>query len=80
MASFSKVDDNLMQIPPELMQFVKRDTYSLLVKGNSGTGKTTLSLTILRALEIRSNFFYISTRLSPRQLFCKLSLARQVCR
>ena len=51
MASFSKVDDNLMQIPPELMQFVKRDTYSLLVKGNSGTGKTTLSLTILRALE-----------------------------
>src|SRR6476659_912451 len=69
MASFSKVDDNLMQIPPELMQFVKRDTYSLLVKGNSGTGKTTLSLTILRALEIRSNFFYISTRLSPRQLF-----------
>ena len=59
MASFSKVDDNLMQIPPELMQFVKRDTYSLLVTGNSGTGKTTLSLTILRALEIRSNFFYL---------------------
>jgi KaiC/GvpD/RAD55 family RecA-like ATPase len=58
-----------MQIPPELMQFVSRDTYSLLIKGNSGTGKSTLSLTILKALQIRSNFFYISTRLSPRQLF-----------
>ena len=33
MASFSKVDDNLMQIPPELMQFVKRDTYSLPSQG-----------------------------------------------
>ena len=58
-----------MQIPPELMHFVKRDTYSLLIKGKSGTGKSTLSLTILKALQIRSNFFYISTRLSPRQLF-----------
>ncbi|HEY7572608.1 MAG TPA: RAD55 family ATPase [Nitrososphaeraceae archaeon] len=58
-----------MQIPPELMQFVRRDTYSLLIKGNSGTGKSTLSLTILKALQIRSNFFYISTRLSPKQLF-----------
>src|SRR5438093_12665818 len=56
-------------IPYELMQFVQRNTYSLLIKGYAGTGKTTLSLTILRALKIKSNFFYISTRISPKQLF-----------
>ena len=56
-------------IPNELLEFVRRDTYSLLIKGCAGTGKTTLSLTILRTLKIRHNFFYISTRLSPRQLF-----------
>src|SRR5215213_218496 len=56
-------------IPSELMQFVKHNTYSLLIKGYSGTGKTTLSLTILRVLNIKSNFFYISTRISPRQIF-----------
>src|SRR5919198_2640367 len=56
-------------IPSELMQFVQRNSYSLLIKGSAGTGKTTLSLTILRALKVKSNFFYISTRLSPKQLF-----------
>ena len=56
-------------IPYELMQFVQRNTYSLLIKGSAGTGKTTLSLTILRALKVKSNFFYISTRVSPKQLF-----------
>ena len=56
-------------IPCELMQFVKNSTYSLLIKGYAGTGKTTLSLTILRVLNVRSNFFYISTRISPKQIF-----------
>ena len=58
-----------LNIPYELMQFVQRYTYSLLIKGYAGTGKTTLSLTILRALNIKSNFFYISTGTSTRQLF-----------
>jgi KaiC/GvpD/RAD55 family RecA-like ATPase len=61
--------EKLVHIPYELMQFVQRNTYSLLIKGYAGTGKTTLSLTILRALKIKSNFFYISTRISPKQLF-----------
>ena len=56
-------------IPDELMQFVQRNTYSLLIKGSAGVGKTTLSLTILKALKVKSNFFYISTRISPKQLF-----------
>ncbi len=56
-------------MPDELMRFIQRDTYSLLIKGFAGTGKTTLALTILKALESKNNFFYISTRISPKQLF-----------
>ena len=61
--------DNPLQIPEDLMHFIRRDTYSLLVKGFAGTGKTTLALTILNALGAKNNFFYISTRISPKQLF-----------
>jgi KaiC/GvpD/RAD55 family RecA-like ATPase len=61
--------DRSIRIPYELMEFIKGDTYSLLIKGRAGTGKTTLSLTILRALNITDNFFYICTRVSPKQLF-----------
>jgi KaiC/GvpD/RAD55 family RecA-like ATPase len=56
-------------MPDELMRFIQRDTYSLLIKGFAGTGKTTLALTILKALGSKNNFFYISTRVSPKQLF-----------
>src|ERR671926_1195257 len=64
-----KQTEKPIHIPHELMQFVQRNTYSLLIKGYAGTGKTTLSLSILRALKVKSNFFYISTRISPKQLF-----------
>jgi KaiC/GvpD/RAD55 family RecA-like ATPase len=60
--------NNPAKLPDELMQFVKKDTFSLIIKGGVGTGKTTLSLTILRALDIKDNFFYICTRVSPKQL------------
>jgi KaiC/GvpD/RAD55 family RecA-like ATPase len=58
-----------IQLPDELVRFIQRDTYSLLIKGFAGTGKTTLALTILRMLGSNNNFFYISTRISPKQLF-----------
>jgi KaiC/GvpD/RAD55 family RecA-like ATPase len=61
--------DSPMHIPEELMHFIQRDTYSLLIKGFAGTGKTTLALTILKTLGSKNNFFYISTRISPKQLF-----------
>ena len=54
--------------PRELLKFVKNDSYSLLIKGNPGTGKTTLALTLLDNLNDDSNYFYISTRLSLKQL------------
>ena len=58
-----------LNMPDELVRFIQRDTYSLLIKGLAGTGKTTLALTILKALGSKNNFFYISTRISPKQLF-----------
>jgi len=61
--------NNSMHIPTELIDFLNRETYSLLIKGSAGTGKTTLALTILRALNINKNCLYISTRVSPDQLF-----------
>jgi KaiC/GvpD/RAD55 family RecA-like ATPase len=61
--------DSPMLMPEDLMHFIQRDTYSLLIKGFAGTGKTTLALTILKTLGSKNSFFYISTRISPKQLF-----------
>ncbi|MGI0088450.1 MAG: RAD55 family ATPase [Nitrosotalea sp.] len=61
--------DSQVKIPNELLQFLRQDTYSLLINGNAGTGKTTLALSILRILNINKNCLYISTRISPEQLF-----------
>ncbi len=55
-------------LPDELSAFLARDTYSLLIKGGSGTGKTTLALTILRALQPIENLLFLSTKTSPFQL------------
>jgi KaiC/GvpD/RAD55 family RecA-like ATPase len=61
--------DMSFKIPDDLLQFLNNETYSLLIKGEPGTGKTALCLTILKALNIKNNFFYISTRVSPNKLF-----------
>ena len=65
----NRTNHSLHDIPSELREFLKNDTYSLLVKGLSGTGKSTFSLSILRSLKAKNNFFYISTRSSPKQMF-----------
>ncbi len=56
-------------LPPELLSFLSRRTYSLLIKGEAATGKTILALSILRARGMTDNFLYLSTRVSPSQLF-----------
>src|SRR6476620_2132800 len=69
---------SFLDIPFELREFIKNDTYSLLVKGPSGSGKTTLSLSLLRSLKEKNNFFYISTRSSPKQLFDHYPCMRKI--
>jgi len=56
-------------LPPELSQFLARRTYSLLIKGEAATGKTILALSILREIGAESDYLYLSTRVSPSQLF-----------
>ena len=58
-----------VKIPLELVHFLRQETYSLLIKGHTGTGKTTLALSILKKLNMDKNCLYISTRVSPDQLF-----------
>lgn len=58
-----------LNIPVELYSFLIKDTYSILIKGNPGTGKTSLCFAILKALKIKSNFSYLTTRVSPKSLF-----------
>lgn len=61
--------DSRVKIPQELFEFIKHDTYSLLIKGDVGTGKTTLALTLLLALNVKKNCLYLSTRTSPEKMF-----------
>ena len=56
-------------LPPELLQFLAGGTYSLLVKGDAATGKTILALSILREMRGGGEYLYLSTRVSPSQLF-----------
>ena len=56
-------------IPSELISFLKKDTYSILIKGSPGTGKTSLCFAILKELKIKTNFSYLTTRVSPKSLF-----------
>lgn len=56
-------------LPHEILNFINTDSYSLLVKGKPGTGKTTFALTLMDSLYDENNYFYISTRLSTKQLF-----------
>jgi KaiC/GvpD/RAD55 family RecA-like ATPase len=57
-----------VRLPAELSEFLSHETYSLLIKGGSGSGKTILALTIMSGLKARGNMLYLSTRTSPLQL------------
>jgi KaiC/GvpD/RAD55 family RecA-like ATPase len=56
-------------LPTELSQFLNRRSYSLLIKGEAATGKTILALSILKEFGAAGNYLYLSTRISPSQLF-----------
>jgi KaiC/GvpD/RAD55 family RecA-like ATPase len=56
-------------LPAELLNFLSRRSYSLLIKGEAATGKTILALSILKGLGKVDDYLYLSTRVSPSQLF-----------
>lgn len=59
----------IINFPRPLSNFLNRDSYVLLIKGDSGTGKTTLALSILLSLQLKKKGLFISTRMSPSKLF-----------
>jgi KaiC/GvpD/RAD55 family RecA-like ATPase len=56
-------------LPTELLRFLNRNSYALLIKGGAATGKTILALSILKEVGATGNYLYLSTRVSPAELF-----------
>ena len=50
------VSDADVRVPSELLRSLRRNPSSLLIKGGAGTGKTTLALSVLRALNLDRDF------------------------
>ena len=57
----------LGRIPQEIIDALQKGKFSLTVKGNPGTGKTTFALELTNALKTVG--FYISTRISSIELY-----------
>jgi len=62
--------ENKSNIPSEIIRFFKMfPGQTLLIKGKPGTGKTILSLEILKEICERRNGLYLSTRVTPEKLY-----------
>lgn len=57
--------------PKELLKPLSKGGFSLLIKGQAGTGKTTLTFEILNNMSKLGSVLYISTRVSPKFLYGK---------
>ncbi|OPY51689.1 MAG: DNA repair protein RadA [Methanosaeta sp. PtaU1.Bin060] len=59
-----------MSIPNEIKDFFQMESgQTLLIKGQPGTGKTTLALEVMSSLCESKNGMYISTRIDPKRLY-----------
>lgn len=59
-----------MGVPPEILSFLQDENgKTLLIKGEPGTGKTILALTILKEICSEGNGVYLSTRVDPETLY-----------
>src|SRR2546428_9051176 len=73
-----------MPLPPELQKLLDRKTLLLLVKGETGTGKTTAALELMSRLRSSGDTVHISTRTYPDKLvfqhalFSKLAAQKNI--
>ena len=71
--------DEIKRIPEELTNALKRDGYSLIIKGLAGTGKTTLALELISSLEQENmTGIYFTARVAPAQLISHYPWALKV--
>ncbi len=75
-------DDNIarMPLPPELEGVLERKGLVLLVKGETGTGKTTMALELMARLQSEGDIVHISTRTYPDKLIYQHALTRYLSR
>lgn len=58
------------KVPPILLEFMRAPGgHSLVVKGDAGTGKTTLALQTIEEMGEEQPDYYLSTRVSDEALF-----------
>jgi len=57
------------KLPIEILSFLTSTSRTLLIKGEAGTGKTLLSLQLLRHFSGNGDGIYISTKVSPQTLY-----------
>jgi len=68
-----------MSIPAEIRDFFQIESgQTLLIKGQPGTGKTTLALEIMNCLCEEKNGMYVSTRIDPRRLYATQPWIRDI--
>src|SRR3989475_12183149 len=73
-----------MPLPPKLRKLLARKTLLLLVKGETGTGKTTAALELMSRLRSSGDPVHISTRPYPDKLvfqhalFSKLAAQKNI--
>src|SRR2546425_12986343 len=71
-------------LPPELEKLLRRKSLLLLVKGETGTGKTTAALELMARLRTSGDTVHISTRSYPDKLvfqhalFSKLAAQKNI--
>lgn len=66
------------KVPPILLDFMRAPGgHSLVVKGDAGTGKTTLALQTIEEMEAEQPNYYLSTRVSDEALFRQFPWVRE---
>jgi KaiC/GvpD/RAD55 family RecA-like ATPase len=77
MASSTATDRQRGKIPQVLLDFMRAPGgHSLMLKGEAGTGKTTLALQVIEELSDEQPEYYLSTRVSDEALFRQFPWAR----
>jgi KaiC/GvpD/RAD55 family RecA-like ATPase len=77
MASSPTAERHRGKIPQVLLDFMRAPGgHSLMLKGDAGTGKTTLALQIIEELSEEQPDYYLSTRVSDEALFRQFPWAR----
>src|SRR5437867_9527000 len=68
MLKIEKGPSSDMPLPPELEKLLHRETLLVLVKGETGTGKTTAALELMARLQSAGDTVHLSTRTYPDKL------------